>query len=666
MSRPTLRDGWATAALLLAPLALTVLLYSPTLALPYYWDDAPLFNFVTNKSFLQLWTDATGLPYYRPIAFTLYKIASEMLPFGDTAPTRVFMLLVHAASSLLVGKLAAAFWARASGHRPPALLAATAAVLFAAFPFAALPLVHFAAVHHPLVILLTTGGVLAIIRFSETGRGHWLALALGLAALAPYALEAGVTSGSVIALAWLTFDHRSARRHGWALALLPVLSALFLPVWALVPKSRPGEGGLPVQIARPDTLLASATFFWQAVTYPVQPLAALILDQWKAWDLGVILAVGAAAFVPAVVHLWRRGLRKSLAFAIGWTALTSLPSIAALPFDYIAISPRLLYFQAAGGVILWATVVVALASAGPTSLARLWLRWSLAAVLGVGALAIPAGYLARHARLHVLALTPLAQLDQVARQYPGQRHLILNTVNWLAPKKKWYPLGNDGVPVLAPYMSVLDLVYANTGVHLQAHVATFPDLRPDLADYYLSTANESPDALWDSTIFTARAPSYDHIWLTMYSNAQADLLDVGHVTLGPAQAPGVYRASFEDTVYLTNADFVVQGRTLILTLDWVLARPGLRPDATIFRNVFDCAGNVLGLGSGPALGGMLALPGLPPGARIHDIRNIPLDAIAADGCYQAEVGFFLGDGSRLVARGPDGAQLPNQLALVRR
>lgn len=648
----------------MAPFALTALLYGPVVPLPYFWDDFPLFNFVINKSFVQLWTDATGLPYYRPIAFTLYKIASETLPFGATALPHSVMLLVHALNAVLVGKVAGRFYARSAFPNVARgwWVEAIGAVLFAAYPFAALPLAHFAAVHHPVVILLTVGGVLSILRFADEPRGHWLALAMGCALLAPFALEAGVAAGSMIALAWAVYDWRSARRTWWALALLPFLSALFLIAWVVVPKTRPGESGLLLHLREPILVFASTTFFWQAPTYPVQPFAALLIKGFGWWDLGVMWTIGLLALIPLGVWLWRRGQWRPFAFGLGWAALASLPSIAALPFDYIAISPRLLYFPGAGGVLIWTMALAAIIE----SPWRVWMRAALGAALAMLAFGVPAAYLVRHAQLHVLALSPLQQFNQIVRAYPDDRHLVVNTVNWMSYRDKWYPIGNDGVPVLAPYLDPLQLVYINTGLYPRAQLATFPDLLPALNDHYLSTAEDNPERLWNASLFTARVLEFDQVWLTTYTDRQAEMRAVGHVSLGPARPPEQYVASFDERVYLTQASFTVDNGVLVMTSDWMLATGGLRPDATIFRNAFDCAGNVVGLGSGHALGGMLSLAELPPGARIHDIRHIPLETLSEDGCYQVEMGFFLSDGSRLTPRAPGGSEFTNSLVLIRR
>jgi len=72
----------------------------------------------------------------------------------------------------------------------------------------------------------------------------------------------------------------------------------------------------------------------------------------------------------------------------------------------------------------------------------------------------------------------------------------------------------------------------------------------------------------------------------------------------------------------------------------------------------------VGGGDGLAYAGdLLALK--PPPAQVEDVRTIPLDPLAADGCYQVEVGLFRADGSRVAAFAPDGAQYANDLFVVR-
>ncbi len=288
---------------------------------------------------------------------------------------------------------------------------------------------------------------------------------------------------------------------------------------------------------------------------------------------------------------------------------------------------------------------------------------AVSGALALAALGIPSVHAARQAGLNVLALTTLRQLDDVARRYPADRHLIINTVNWMSYRQIWYPRGHDGLAVLAPHLSLPDLIYLNTGVRLDATIATFPDLLPDFKNHFISTVNEGASELWNTLIFSAHVAGMDHAWFTSYTDTQAPMRDAGHVTLAGPPAPARFLGRFEYSVYLTDVSLRVEGSLLTVTLDGLYLGPD--PQATIFRNAFDCSGNLAGLGSGLALGAMLPFGGLPARALVHDVRPIALDTRSADGCYQVQVGLFRADGSRVAAYGPDGGALENQLVLVR-
>src|SRR6185436_19164164 len=97
------RSGVALMAL---ALGLAALLYGPTLGLPYFWDDFPHFNFATTRTYLQIWTDVTGLPYYRPLIYTFFRLLYTILPFGAGTLPHLLFLSLHAANAALAGQVA--------------------------------------------------------------------------------------------------------------------------------------------------------------------------------------------------------------------------------------------------------------------------------------------------------------------------------------------------------------------------------------------------------------------------------------------------------------------------------------------------------------------------------------------------------------------------------
>jgi hypothetical protein len=177
---------------------------------------------------------------------------------------------------------------------------------------------------------------------------------------------------------------------------------------------------------------------------------------------------------------------------------------------------------------------------------------------------------------------------------------------------------------------------------------------------YYCASHWSPNLDWAQ--LAAALPAYDRVWLEACAGDQVSVQEVGALRPGSVQAPSRFLADFTNSVYLTEATLQVERQEALVTLSWKYLGPD--PNATIFRHIFDCAGNVLGLGDGAALGQMLPFTYMPPGAEIRDVRRIPLAGQANDGCYYLEVGLFRPDGSRVEVMAPDGSLLANALVTI--
>lgn len=650
-----LRSPWVIAPVV------TFALYWRTLSLPFFWDDVPNFNLATTRTFLQIWTNVSGFPYYRPALFTFWKLALAVLPPAPTVLFHAINLLTHAANALLVGWLVRHF-ASASrtevstdleNHHPTTDLAgALATLIFVAYPFAVLPVSSVASWFHLAVTFMTLSTVVAAIKFIQTQSRGWLALAVGLALLTPFVHESGVMTGTLAAVAILLTDPAAVHRHKGFLALLLLASALFIPVWLAVPKSRGGYkwvGWLP--------FFASLTFFFQSPSFPVQMLARPLVDRFGLWDLGVIWGIGLGALLPVAWFMLRQRQWPPLVFGLAWIGLSMLPTVASLPFDYIATSPRLLYYTAPGAVVLWATAIATVAAVG----SRVSRRPAIPLALGVLVAVPPMFYIERQITLHEVALHPLQALAAMTPQHPHERALLVNGVNWFNYRRTWYAIGHDGVSVTAGYIDFNDLIYINSGTRPNFSVATFSPVKSVLAQHFYSTLGEGLE--WDWGKLAAEAPNFDRIWVTTYSNQGIRVGEGGAVKTGRPEKPASYVANFEDKIYLTSAEYQVERNEAVITLEWKYLGSG--PDATIFRHLFDCSGNVMGLADGHAIEQILPFAYLSPGAEVRDVRHFTLEATSPDGCYALEVGLFLSDGSRVKVFAPDGSEFVNALVPIR-
>jgi hypothetical protein len=649
--------------LVLMPLCLALALYWPMLSLPYFWDDLPTFQAVVGRSIPQIWGMVYGLSYYRPLTFTIYKLFFSWSEPGVTVSAHLFMVFVHAGNGVLVGLLGrqllepvvgkGADRVRSLGADRMAGL--MAALLFVAYPFAALPISHFAALVYPLATLFMLGTTVAVLQYAR-GRGkRWLILAIGLALLAPYVHEEGVMAGWVAALAWVLYDRFQVRRHVRAVVLLLAASSSFLLVWLAIPRNAEN-----VEWIGGQGILASATFFLQGPTFPLQLLSRQV-SEWLAasgagtlwavagvpwWALGAIWLSGGLAFLLAAVTLRHQWRWRLLAFAVGWTFLTTLPSIAALPFSYITVSQRLLYYSGPAAAVLWAAVCVS--AAARLRVPGIRVLVSLALVLLI--LGSSVFYVVREVTLHQLALRPLAQLAEIARQFSEERHLVINPVNWVNYRRPWYVLGHEGVSVAADYIDFGQLVRLNSGNDTRLKAATFSPIKADTEEHYYSTIGD--DVPWDWATVAAKAPAFDRVWVTSYSDRLIAVEDAGSVRAGEAEVPEGYLATFSDDVFLLAGSFDVQAEAVTVTLEWKYLA-GI-PGATVFRHLSDCDGNLLGQADGFALDRVLPFDGLEPGAEVRDVQGIAIESPAQDGCYTLGVGLFLPDGTRVSAVAPDG------------
>ncbi len=336
----------------------------------------------------------------------------------------------------------------------PTLVGIFASLLFVIYPFSIYIVGNFAALMHPAVVFLTLLGMLAVCRFVRAPARRWLVVMLIAAAAAPFFHESGVTVGAIFVWAILCFDARLLRRYWWLPIALFLLSGVFVAAWWMVPKSG-GARDWP----DPKMVFDSATFFLQGLTYPVQPLATLLIERFKWQDIATVWLVGLPALVGLAVVFWRARWQRLYLLCVGWAGLIILPSIFGLQFLYILTGPRLLYCVAPPAVLLWTLGCLALIR----SLRQTWTRVLVGAAAALLLVAIPLYFADHKAKLYELSLAPIKQLAQQTGAAPRDRHLVINPPDWVADIKDLYPLGRWGVSVMPDYVQLHQLMRINTG-----------------------------------------------------------------------------------------------------------------------------------------------------------------------------------------------------------
>jgi len=655
----------------LTPPVLVLALYGPVLRLPFFWDDVANFTFMQGRSLASFWVSAAGFPYYRPLGFSLFRVWQWLFGATNTAAFHALNMLVLVCNGWLLGGLALRMWPDATGPEsaperltsgaPAAgLFAWLASALLCAFPFAAIVVPLVASFFHLLVAMAVLVAALAMLQFRRSGRRRWGVLMVVCAGLAPFAHESGVAAGLALAALWFGLATRSARqnrlgtaRSGYLLlATNLMLNALFLLWWSRVDKMRV-ESGLPA--LRPlAELWHNAVFFFDALTFPLQPLARLLAEGSLWSEVRWVAIVGALGFGGAGLLLWRGGRVRLLSAGFGFFAALSLPAILTLPKLYVVVSPRLTVLPAAGAALLWGGALSVLALRSRRSLL-------LATALAAALLFVPARYILSRVQLHARALVPVWGLARAAENYPHERQLVVNVTTWLALAEHTYPIVHDGVVVIPEYHHPGSLAGIHAGGAPWVDGVNFPLVAEEPERHYYDVWGEVLH--WEA--MAARLRQYDRVWLTTYGDGPLGFVEVGNVLAGDAAADRrAPLASFDSGRIHLCSGAVRQAAAgdLVVELHWQLRSPS---SEDVFVHAFDCAGNLLGMADGPPLGRMFPFWLWLEGERARDVRTISLAHALPDGCARVEVGLFdAGSGARVAAVGADGQPLPNQSVVL--
>ncbi len=648
----------------LTPPFLALALYGSTFTLPFFWDDVPHFQYLHDRSVPSIWSDASITPYYRPLTFTIWRVMQLVVGSTNPAPYHFVNVLALIVNGWLVGLLAKVLTpppspvgvARQERGEGPGVggeaVGWLAGVLLVIFPFATQLVPWVAALSHLLVTLLAVGACVCILEYEKSARPGWAIAAVALAALAPFASEAGlITSGlmaACIAIRRLrtkpfSFEQTGLRPLLLVITLSFVLNLAYLPLWAQVPKDRP-EGALAW--VGWESVWQTIIFFFEGLTFPIQflarPLMALgLADLWTVAGLGLI----ALALAWFVLHD-----RRWLFFSLVYCFIAALPATISLPFSYVIVSPRLMMITAPAAAILWAMGI----AGGTRRLTRPGIRVGVAAIAVAAVSFAPARHINREVRLHHLALDHLRTFVADVQAHPNDKHLIVNAVNWVAPVNADYALGHEGVEVMPGYLTPQLMAWVHTQTLYNVDGVTFPLIFPELKTIYFSTWGEALD--WN--VMAERVRAADHVAVLRYTDDGVEYNDVGNV----APASGEALVSFEDRLWLTAAEAKLTGQTIELRLSW---RVNAASGEDIFANALDCAGDVAGLSGGAGMGGIYPVWLWQPGESIHEVRRILLTAPSPDGCYRIEIGLFNPQtGARAEARDANGGRLANDLAVI--
>jgi hypothetical protein len=600
--------------------ALIVTCYGFALGLPFYFDDLPVFSWLSDRSLIELWTGGSDNGYYRPLTFTVYMLG-RLFPMGTQQVvlhgTNVLLHWLNAVLVMLVARRIG------DGERAP-LAGTLAGALYAVFPFLYRAVPWVTAMPHMLVVTLTLLAAYAALRAESEGRTGWWLVSVLATALAPFAHESGLTCGIIVGgVIWIRHDIWHRRRIAWvALGGLLNLGALLLRM------QLPGIGSFKIDGL--SSWFENVMFFLHGLVYPVGTAIGWLVHQrgWHDFTLIILATLGLAAVLVVLAVRTRRW--RWIAIALWWWLWGSLP--AALRFGYLGLinSPRFYALGGVGIVILWGYAIASLSQL----VRRRWgqvLTWSLC----TAAIVVPnLAYLSAEQGLHRQLFGVYQQILVAAKEGGSEPLGCVNLPAWLAPRRQAYALSKDGVIALPLYTNAREFLGIN-GAAIRADNVMFVHTLYNPEPYSFGYHGDWPD--WDQ--MRQFALQHRSVWQVRYQGGRFVALPVGSMLASDA-SPGEQVARFEggpvlESAYVRAAE---QGHWE-LALDWLAAGP---VDAQVFVHIVDRNGVLALQADGAALGGMVPMGIWQAGDRIHDVRHLYLPE--QGGPYTVLVGVFDGSG----------------------
>lgn len=603
---PLRRLFWA--GLLLWGVVLVGVTYGASVTLPFFSDDLVHIPYLEATPIAAMFRETGGMAYYRPLSFAIWRLMYLASGSHSALLHHSFNLLLHLASGMLVAWLAAALWQR---QPRPALRAVLSATLFWLYPFSYQAVPWSGAVVHLLVATLLLLALVGYLRWQGGGGRGWLLLSLAATVLAPFNHENGVLVGPavfLVAVAWRGAGHWRAALKDGLVWTLPVL--LWLPLYWLVPKGADATAGFHGL----ESMAQNGAYLLQGMAYPLTFFGGWLVRR-GVNDMSAALVLALPALALAALVQWRTGGPRRLAlFPWLWSALAWAPALVVLGFDYVVGGARLLLLASVGVAWLWADVAVRLLPARERAGRRQGAQAALVAAAVLAVLLASLSFIRTRMGNHLLLGAAVEQAVALTTEANAAEReaVFLNFPAWVAPGRRTFALGAEGV-VLLPDNAPQDAVVAmQTGEPAALRLVEYADIRVPV-DYNLGVAGAGP--VW-AELAAARAQLFVVVPVGETVEIQpAGMFDPPAVVAAPL-------ATFDDgesVVRLLAAGAGAAGGTTAVTLTWQVETPPAGP-ATVFVHLLDEAGQLVAQDDGHPLAGTYPFLLWEAGQVVADVR----------------------------------------------
>ncbi|MGD1994695.1 MAG: hypothetical protein PVI59_16000 [Anaerolineae bacterium] len=622
--------GWIGAAV---SAALALACYGFVLRLPFFLDDLPIMTWLSHHSWVDIWARSSENQFYRPLAFTIYKLG-RLLPSGaDRGFLHGVSLLVHWVSAVLIMQIL-----RVTGRSAEESLVAS--ILTVVFPFMFMAVPWITALSHPLVTVLTLLATFAALKAERDQVAGWWSLSLLVTILAPLAHESGQVCAIMVGGIVLIQHGVRSRRRVLLVTLGVLLNGGMMVLRQYIPRV-----GTPAFSGVQDAV-QNGMYFLHGLTYPVAPLVGWLAREHGLQDL-TLVGVAAACLLAALAWVTlRRGGWRWAASGLWWWAWAALPAGLSLRYGYLYASPRVYTLAAAGTVMVWSGLIFAVSG----TLKKASLR-NVVTVLLVGLIVTQNIAFLRHQFRLFSTLNDLYQ--EVLRAARNEENAPLGFVNLpkaLAYPVKTYAMIQETVLFAPPYSNIAEFIEVN-GERRPAEAVMYAPVLEE-TDFVFGFQGHGLD--WEG--MRRFALEHQTIWLAKWRDGRFSLDHVGRVE-DRAPLPDDPLVRFEGGALIEGASAqALRDGAWAVRIVWAAEAP---VDGRIFVHIRDVDDNLVAQADGPALGGMVPAWIWQPGDRVYDIRRV---APSGPPPYTIQAGIFQSAG-RLPAY-IDGVRCPEDAPTV--
>jgi hypothetical protein len=622
------------------PLLLAVALYGYALRLPFFLDDGPHLAALAQTDGLRHWGDFPAFPFYRPFVFSVWKGFEALTGGYDPVALHLLNVFCFGLAGVLAGEIA-----RRIAPARTRWVGVLAGCAFVIFPFSYQAVAMVAALFHLTLALGIGLSLWAALLWLGGRAGSWALLLSWLAAFcAVFSHENGVLLPALL-LGLLAAAPRRYRAKPRRIVLVIAPVMLIAVVYALLWwRLRP-----QAETALTETFTVSLAALLQGLIYPL----AALLRPLVSGDVapGVLLALVAAAIIPALLLAWRRSPRwlALMVYGLGWYLLAVLPAVLLLPGGYVLGQPRLALLASVGAGIFWAGVLLALF--------RRWPRLALIPTLLFAYVSIEFLEMRRADFLRLSEYNRQVLAIFEAHNAAQTGALLVNAPGYLTPDEadRRFLLGTEGVLFVDETLDYNQQFWMNADEEYgEIEVIAYPAIQRNTGYGFRAhpPALDGPPLLervWAAPLVVVTGFHEDEFYPALVG---------GSALTGPAApAGGDSGALYPETGFsllAASAVFRPQPPTVTVTARWQVDDPA---PVKVFVHVY-CKEDFIAQSDGYPWGDTYPFAAWNPGETHTDIRHIRLDEpIDTADCLQVYAGLYREeDVTRLMALDPGGGE----------